>query len=56
VRLPCATATVDKALAELKGMDGTVGHTSYDETKEALLREALADRHAAQKAAQPPTS
>lgn len=48
--------TVDKVLAELKGMGGTVVHTSYDETKEALLREALADQHAAQKAAQPPTS
>jgi uncharacterized membrane protein len=48
--------TVDKVLAELKGMGGTVVHTSFDETKEALLREALADHAAAAQAtAQPAT-
>jgi uncharacterized membrane protein len=42
--------TVDKVLAELKGMGGTVVHTSFDETKETLLREALADHTAAAQA------
>ena len=36
--------TTDKVLADLKGLGGTVMRTSFDETKEAALREALADR------------
>jgi uncharacterized membrane protein len=42
--------TADKVLAQLKGIGGTVMHTSFDETKEAKLREALA-AHAASQAA-----
>jgi uncharacterized membrane protein len=42
--------TTDKVLADLKGVGGTVMRTSFDETKEAALREALAG-HAASKAA-----
>ena len=34
--------TTDKVLADLKGIGGTVMKTSFDETKEAALREALA--------------
>lgn len=34
--------TADKVLADLKGSGGTVIKTSFDETKEAQLREALA--------------
>jgi uncharacterized membrane protein len=34
--------TADKVLAGIKGMGGTVMKTSFDETKEAVLREALA--------------
>jgi len=34
--------TTDKVLADLKGVGGTVVRTSFDETKEAALREALA--------------
>jgi uncharacterized membrane protein len=34
--------TTDKVLADLKGVGGTVMRTSFDETKEAALREALA--------------
>lgn len=34
--------TADKVLAELRGIGGTVMRTSFDETKEAALREALA--------------
>ena len=45
--------TADKVLAELKGIGGTVMHTSFDETKEALLREALAAQTAAAQPAQP---
>jgi uncharacterized membrane protein len=36
--------TTDKVLADLKGVGGTVMRTSFDETKEAALREALAGR------------
>jgi uncharacterized membrane protein len=38
--------TTDMVLADLKGVGGTVMRTSFDETKEAALREALAG-HAA---------
>ncbi|WP_336485944.1 DUF1269 domain-containing protein [Methylobacterium nigriterrae] len=34
--------TVDKVLADLRGVGGTVMRTSFDETKESALREALA--------------
>jgi uncharacterized membrane protein len=34
--------TTDKVLADLKGVGGTVMRTSFDETKETALREALA--------------
>ena len=34
--------TTDKVLADLKGLGGTVMKTSFDETKEAELRKALA--------------
>ena len=34
--------TTDKVLADLKGVGGTVMRTSFDETKEAALRDALA--------------
>jgi uncharacterized membrane protein len=36
--------TTDKVLADLKGVGGTVMRTSFDETKETALREALAGR------------
>ena len=42
--------TADKVLAEFKGIGGTVMRSSFDETKEAALREALA---AAQEAVKP---
>jgi uncharacterized membrane protein len=45
--------TTDKVLADLKGVGGTVMKTSFDETKEAALREALAGRAAAEAAASP---
>jgi uncharacterized membrane protein len=38
----------DKVLADLKGVGGTVMRTSFDETKEAALREALAGHAAAE--------
>ena len=34
--------TTDKVLQDLKGVGGTVVSTSFDETKEAAIREALA--------------
>ena len=34
--------TTDKVLADLSGLGGTVMKTSFDETKEAELRKALA--------------
>jgi uncharacterized membrane protein len=40
--------TTDRVLADLKGAGGTVIKTSFDETKEALLREALAGHAAAE--------
>jgi uncharacterized membrane protein len=40
--------TTDKVLADLKGVGGTVMRTSFDETKEAALREALAGQTQAQ--------
>jgi uncharacterized membrane protein len=36
--------TTDKVLADLRGIGGKVMRTSFDETKEAALREALAYR------------
>jgi uncharacterized membrane protein len=47
--------TTDKVLADLKGVGGTVMRTSFDETKEAALREALAGRAAIEAKATPPT-
>ena len=47
--------TTDKVLADLKGVGGTVMRTSFDETKEEALREALAGHVAAAEAkAAPP--
>jgi uncharacterized membrane protein len=43
--------TTDKVLAALKGSGGTVLRSSFDETKEEKLREALADAQAASPAA-----
>ena len=40
--------TTDKVLKDLKGVGGTLISTSFDETKEAALREALAGRAAAE--------
>jgi uncharacterized membrane protein len=40
--------TADKVLADLKGSGGTLIRTSFDETKEAAIREALADHAAAE--------
>lgn len=46
--------TTDKVLADLRGVGGTVMRTSFDETKESALREALAARAEAEaKAAAP---
>jgi uncharacterized membrane protein len=45
--------TTDKVLADLKGVGGTVMKTSFDETKDAALREALAGHAAAEAAASP---
>lgn len=39
--------TTDKVLAALKGVGGTVLRSSFDETKEEKLREALAEAQAA---------
>ncbi len=46
--------TTDKVLADLKGVGGTLMRTSFDETKEAALREALS-AHAATETAAPAT-
>jgi uncharacterized membrane protein len=46
--------TTDKVLADLKGVGGTVMRTSFDKTKEAALREALAGQAAAEAKATPP--
>ena len=43
--------TTDKVLAALRGAGGTVMRSSFDETKEEALREALADARAAKKEA-----
>src|SRR5262245_12179540 len=45
--------TTDKVLADLRGTEGTVMRTSFDETKEAALREALASRAEAEAKATP---
>jgi uncharacterized membrane protein len=45
--------TTDKVLADLKGVGGTVMRTSFDETKETALREALAGQAAAEAKAPP---
>jgi uncharacterized membrane protein len=45
--------TADKVLEDLRGVGGTVMRTSFDHTKEAALREALADHTAAVEAATP---
>lgn len=42
--------TTDKVLAALKGSGGTVLRSSFDETKEEKLREALAEAQAAPRA------
>lgn len=47
--------TTDKVLADLKGVGGTVMRTSFDETKEAALREALAGHAAAEAKPAAPT-
>ena len=47
--------TTDKVLADLEGVGGTVMRTSFDETKEAALREALAG-HAKTAEAKPAAS
>ena len=39
--------TTDKVLAALRGAGGTVMRSSFDETKEEALREALADMRTA---------
>jgi uncharacterized membrane protein len=43
--------TTGKVLTELRGFGGTVLQSSFDETKEEQLREALADAHKAAAAA-----
>ncbi len=47
--------TTDKVLADLKGIGGTVMRTSFDETKETALREALAGRAEAEAKVTPAT-
>lgn len=47
--------TTDKVLADLRGVGGTVMRTSFDETKEAALRTALADHAEAEARAAPAT-
>jgi uncharacterized membrane protein len=47
--------TTDKVLADLRGTGGTVMRTSFDETKEAALRDALAYRAEAEAHAKPAT-
>ena len=48
--------TTDKVLADLRGVGGTLMQTSFDETKEAQLREALAAHAAAAGTAAPSAS
>lgn len=45
--------TTDKVMAELQGTGGTIMRSSFDETKEQALREALASAEAAAAAAAP---
>jgi len=45
--------TADKVLKDLEGVGGVVMRTSFDETKEAALRQALAGRAAAEAKAAP---
>ena len=47
--------TTDKVLKDLRGVGGTVVSTSFDETKEAAIREALAAGAAAGAPEAPPT-
>ena len=47
--------TADKVMAELQGTGGTVMRSSFDETKEQALNEALAGAQAAAAAAAAPT-
>ena len=47
--------TTDKVLADLRGIGGTVMRTSFDETKEAALREALAYHAQAEAQVKPAT-
>ena len=42
--------TADKVLADLEGVGGTVMRTSFDETKEQMLRDALAGHAATERA------
>ena len=46
--------TADKVLAEFRGVGGKVMRSSFDETKEAALREALAAAQDAAKGSAPP--
>lgn len=48
--------TTDKVLADLKGVGGVLMSTSFDETKEAALREALVAHATAEAAAAPATT
>ncbi|MDB5597328.1 MAG: hypothetical protein JWM36_4289 [Hyphomicrobiales bacterium] len=48
--------TTDKVLADLRGIGGVLMRTSFDETKEAALREALAASATAGAAAAPPAA
>jgi len=45
--LPIRKMTTDKVLAALQGVGGTVMRTSFDETKEEALSQALAAHTAA---------
>jgi uncharacterized membrane protein len=45
--------TTDKVMSELQGSGGTIMRSSFDETKEGALREALAGAHAAVASASP---
>lgn len=46
--------TADKVLAEFRGVGGKIMRSSFDETKEAALREALAAAQDAAKGSAPP--
>src|SRR5262249_3084122 len=47
--------TTDKVLADLRGVGGTLMRTSFDETKEAALRDALAAHAEAEAKTKPPS-